>query len=240
MSNILITSSSSDIGLATINAIYSKYEKIVCHYHTKNYDIMHIKKELGDKIVLLQGDFQTIDGINAFINQLRETKLCINDVLHLSAPKCTNEKFYKIPLLTFQNEINISLYSIISILKLLLPNMVKNKKGKIVIMLSYVINNISPKYCSNYVIAKQALYGLVKALSQEVNDKGICVNGISPSWIDTKFIKNQPDIIKEKYISLSPIGRLLTVDDIVPTIVYLLSDCSNAITGQNITISYGS
>ena len=63
-------------------------------------------------------------------------------------------------------------------------------------MLTSCTTNIPPKYLASYVTSKYALLGLVKALSNEYADKGIRINGISPSMIETKFLENIPLIYK--------------------------------------------
>ena len=106
-------------------------------------------------------------------------------------------------------------------------------------MLSYVVSHIAPAYCSNYVVTKYAMLGLMRALATEYASKGITVNGISPAWVNTKYIANQPDILIRQNEAASPTGQLLEVTDIVLSIRFLLSDGADCITGQNLTISCG-
>ena len=117
--------------------------------------------------------------------------------------------------------------------------MAKNKFGKIVVMLTSYTTNIPPKYLASYVTSKYALLGLVKALANEYSDKGIKINGISPSMIETKFLQSIPELIVKQNAMNSPTGSNLSVDDVIPMFKFLLSDESNSITGQNIAITNG-
>mgnify|MGYP001651813492 FL=1 len=134
---------------------------------------------------------------------------------------------------------DISLKSFVLIGQALLPQMAKRGSGKVILMLSYVVSHIAPAYCSNYVVTKYAMLGLMRALATEYASKGITVNGISPAWVNTKYIANQPDILIRQNEAASPTGQLLEVMDIVPSIRFLLSDGADCITGQNLTISCG-
>ena len=117
--------------------------------------------------------------------------------------------------------------------------MAKNKYGKILVMLTSCTTNIPPKYLTSYVTSKYALLGLVKSLANEYSDKGIKINGISPSMIETKFLKNIPELLVQQNAMNSPTGSNLCVDDVIPMFEFLLSDKSNSITGQNIAITNG-
>ena len=96
-----------------------------------------------------------------------------------------------------------------------------------------------PKYAAPYVTAKYALLGLMKDLAAEYAAKGITVNGISPQMIETKFLKDVPELIVEQQRTAGPLQRLLQKEDILPTIRLLLSDEAEAITGENIAITGG-
>ena len=89
------------------------------------------------------------------------------------------------------------------------------------------------------VITKYAMLGAVKALAAEYAEKGITVNGVSPAWVETKYLRNQPDFLIEQNAANSPLGRNLTVDDVIPAIEYLLSDGAACVNGQNLTVSFG-
>ena len=118
--------------------------------------------------------------------------------------------------------------------------MAKQKKGKVVVMLSSVVLNMPPKALTQYVVVKYALLGLVKSLASEYADKNIQINAISPSMIETKFLEN----INEKLVELSayshPLKRNAKVEDITPTIQMLISKESDYLNGVNIPITGGS
>ena len=117
--------------------------------------------------------------------------------------------------------------------------MAKNKYGKVVVMLTSYTTNIPPKYLASYVTSKYALLGLIKALANEYADKGIRINGISPTMMDTKFLQSIPELIVKQNAMNSPTGKNLSVEEVTPMFEFLLSDKSAAITGQNIAITNG-
>lgn len=236
---LLVVGASSDMGLATIKALENDYDLIIGHYRTMNEHLLAQAKKMGKKILLLQSDLSREDELNGLIEEIRQKDLSPVHIIHFPAPLCENQRFHKIKWEVFQREIDISLKSLIAISQAFLPGMVKRREGKIIALLSFVVNHVPPKHCANYVITKYAMLGAIKAMAAEYAEKGITVNGVSPAWVMTKYLSNQPDFLVQQNAANSPLGRNLTVEDVIPTIAFLLSDGGSCINGQNITISFG-
>lgn len=113
------------------------------------------------------------------------------------------------------------------------------KQGKIVAVLSYAVYWVIPQGQSNYVAVKYALLGMVKALAVEYASKAVQINAVSPSMMETKFLQNISEIVIGKNAMEPPLKRNVTVDDITPAILFLLSNGSDFITRQNYLISGG-
>lgn len=239
MRTILLIGASSDIGVSFIERYHEEYDCIIAHYNNTRSKLDVLKEKLQDKLHIFQANLLSEESVESMIKEIKTAGLYPEHIVHLPAQKCNNAKYHKIDWSIFQESIEISVRSLVVITQAFLPYMIKQKYGRIIIMLSFVNNNIPPKYCSHYIATKYMLLGLMKAMSVEYADKGITVNGISPAWIDTKYIENQPDIIRQQNIEDSPIGRLLQTSDIIPGIKFLLSDEASCINGNNMTISCG-
>jgi 3-oxoacyl-[acyl-carrier protein] reductase len=188
----------------------------------------------------MQADFSDLDSTENFTNSVIEQNLMPMHLVHLSSSSSSvNVKFGKINWDQFDTEIDITFRSAVICCQAFVPLMAKAKYGKVVIMLSsQMVWEPAKPYSTAYTCVKHALFGLVKSLSAEYMSKGVTVNGVSPSMIDTKFLL-VPDIVKQANIEASPINRLLTVDDVVPTFEFLLSNGADCITGQNIAVTAG-
>lgn len=124
-------------------------------------------------------------------------------------------------------------------MKDVLPAMAKNGYGRVCVMLSSYVLGTPPKYMSDYVAAKSALYGYVKAAAAEYGEKGVCVNGISPNMMETKFLQNIDEKIIEMTAAGSSMKRNISVEETVNGILYLLSDEASYINGTNLNLSGG-
>ena len=121
-----------------------------------------------------------------------------------------------------------------------LPAMAKGRYGKVVLTLSSCTAGTPPRYWTAYTTVKYAMLGLMKSLAAEYADKGVRVNGISPSMIDTEFVAGLPHLILEQNQAEHPLKRLARPEDVAGVIQMLLSEQGDYISGENILISGGS
>lgn len=96
-----------------------------------------------------------------------------------------------------------------------------------------------------YGASKAAVIGLTKAVAADVVAQGVRCNAICPGTVDTPSLRQRiadapdPAQAERDFIARQPMGRLATVDDITPQVVYLLSDESRFVTGQAVLVDGG-
>lgn len=236
---LLVTGASSEVGCELIRNCINQYDIVLAHYCHNRDELDKLKLEYGEKLVILQADFERQDEVERLICEIEEKKYFPSHIVHLPSEKVFPQKFHKIHIDYYKRALDTSVSSIVLILNHFIPEMLKHKHGKIIFMLSAITLNIPLKYQAPYAISKYALLGLMKDLAGEYAEKGIMINGVSPDMMDTKFLSEMPELIKQNNAVHSPLKRNLTVRDVVPTFIYLLSDAANAITGQNLGITGG-
>ncbi len=117
--------------------------------------------------------------------------------------------------------------------------MSENKNSKVIFVLSSVVKGLPPPYMSNYVSLKYALSGLMKSLVSEYKNKDISFNSISPSMLDTPFIKKIDNKIIELNKFNNPKKRLGKASEVSEAIMFLLNTKTNFINGSDIILTGG-
>lgn len=236
---ILIIGASSDIGMDLIKNI-DEGSLILAHYNTSNSGLIGLSKKISNKLISIKADLSDEAQTISMIDVIEKKYGIPNKIIHLASPKFQHVRFKDIDFKDFQNELEISLKSLMIILNKFLPKLSNKKQGKVVCILSSCVLNIPPRALTQYTVVKYALLGLVKSLASEYADKNIQINAISPSMTNTKFL----DDINQKHIELNayhnPLKRNAIVSDITPIIKILLSSESDYINGVNIPITGGS
>ena len=91
----------------------------------------------------------------------------------------------------------------------------------------------------NYAAAKSGIHGFSKALAQEGAAKGITVNAVAPGYVNTDMVRAVPEHVLEKIVAKIPVGRLGEARDISRTVLFLVADDADFITGSTVSVNGG-
>jgi 3-oxoacyl-[acyl-carrier protein] reductase len=131
--------------------------------------------------------------------------------------------------------INTNLNSFFNLTQPLLQDMLINKNGRIVNIVSLSGIKGLPGQV-NYSAAKAGVIGATKALAQEIGKKKVTVNAVAPGYIDTEMVEGIDEKEAKKIIPLNRFGKAEEVADLVS---FLVSDKAAYITGEVISINGG-
>jgi len=136
--------------------------------------------------------------------------------------------------------IRINLKSVYSIIHFAVPQMIKQKSGKIIPITSTAAQR-GESFHTHYGASKGGVISLVKGLSTELARHNILVNSIAPGWVATDM-SNPVIATKEgrKAVTAAiPLGRPGTPEEIAGPILFLASDLANFLTGEIINVNGG-
>ena len=94
------------------------------------------------------------------------------------------------------------------------------------------LQNVKP---ITYSAAKWAVVGMTKYLSVYFAQRGIRVNCLSPTGV----YNNHPEDFVKKLSNIIPMGRMADIDEYKGAVVFLCSDASSYMTGENLVIDGG-
>jgi 3-oxoacyl-[acyl-carrier protein] reductase len=137
--------------------------------------------------------------------------------------------------------VDTSLKSTFYCTRAVLPAMIKQKYGRIINMGSVVGFRGLKGGHAHYAAAKAGVMAFTRCLAMEGAPYRITANTVAPSFIQNEFIRNiYPQEEIERMNSEIPYPRKGTPEDIANTVLFLVSDEGEYITGQTICVTGGS
>jgi 3-oxoacyl-[acyl-carrier protein] reductase len=134
--------------------------------------------------------------------------------------------------------LSINLNGAFHCIQAVLPGMVKQRYGRIINIAS-VVAQAGNAGQANYISSKAGLIGLTKAVASEVGSRTITVNAVAPGFIATAMTENLPEPVKQRMMSLIPLGRMGTDRDIASAVRFLASEEAGYITGHVLNVNGG-
>ena len=135
----------------------------------------------------------------------------------------------------------INLKSVYSIIHFSVPQMIKQKSGKIIPIAS-TAGQRGESFHTHYGASKGGIISLVKGLAAELARHNIVINSVAPGWVSTDMSNA---VINSKaggkaIAAAIPLGRAATAEEVAGPILFLASDLANFMTGEIVNVNGGS
>jgi NAD(P)-dependent dehydrogenase (short-subunit alcohol dehydrogenase family) len=92
---------------------------------------------------------------------------------------------------------------------------------------------------AHYTASKAGVIGLTRALCKELGPRGIRVNAVAPGVIDTDQAAGLSEEGRDRYSSMTALGRLGTARDVAGAVLFLASDLAGYVSGLTLTVDGG-
>ena len=236
MKKIFITGASGGIG-SSIADKFLKNEYAMILTSSSDITLNKLKQKYGDNHYYYVLDFKNPNENNAVLKKISEEHSDLNVIVN-NAGITDDSLLLRMKTDQWDNVIKANLSSNFTIIKALLPNMIKNKSGNIIGVSSVVATSGNPGQ-SNYVAAKSGMIGFYKSIALEVASRNINVNIVSTGFIISPMTDKLNDKQKNVILEKIPMKRFGESNEIADLVYFLSSDESRYITGQNIHINGG-
>jgi len=207
-----------------------------------------ISTELAtDKVEFIKVDITSKESIQGMVEAILNKHQSIDALVNNAYPRNRNygRKFEDVSYEDFCENVNLHLGGYFLMSREISSVMVKQKRG-VIVNIASIYGFMAPRFelyenagftsPVEYSAIKGALLSLTKYLASYLGKHDIRVNAISPGGV----YNNQAESFVAQYAKKTIIGnRMAESDDLTGALVFLLSDASRYVTGQNIVVDGG-
>ncbi|UXH46127.1 SDR family oxidoreductase [Rossellomorea vietnamensis] len=243
----VITGAATGIGAATAKVFAQEGATVVCadvNEEEMNKTVDEIKSE-GGNAMAFQLDVSSEESVTSFAEEIKK-KFGVIDVLFNNAGVDEQGgKVHEYPVELFDRIIAVDLRGTFLCSKYLIPLMLEN--GGSIINTASMSGQAADLDRSGYNAAKGGIINFTKAMAIDYARHGIRVNSLSPGTIETPLIDDlvgsKQDKMGEKFREankwITPMGRLGRPEEMAAVALFLASDDSSYVTGEDITADGG-
>ena len=241
----LVTGSSRGIGRATALALAQAGADVAIHYHRQEAQALKVAAEithLGRSALIIGADLENSEE-RARMFQVIEDSWGTLDVLVANAAATSFKPIAAIKPYHLRRTYTVVVESFLDATQRALPLMRSSQRpGRIIAISSLGSQYTLPRY-ANIGSAKAALESMVRYVAQEFGPYGITCNAVSPGVVTTDssqyYANDQAESFFQAVLGRTPLGRLVTADDVAHAVLLLAAPEAAMITGQVLHVDGG-
>jgi 3-oxoacyl-[acyl-carrier protein] reductase len=237
----LVTGGSRGIGRASAIMLAKAGCDVLIHYHKNEpaaSEVCRAAHRLGSRAESFPADIaqraQVENLVEFTVHQFDKIDILINSAgiwEEAAIDRMTEEQLRR----TVDTNINGVFHTITAVV----PHMIEQRSGNIINVAS-TAGQRGEAFHSHYAASKGAIISLTKSLATELAPHNIRVNCVAPGWVDTDM--SHAALVgeeREKILSLIPMGRPGTPEELAGCVLFLASDLSGFVTGEILNANGG-
>jgi 3-oxoacyl-[acyl-carrier protein] reductase len=237
----LVIGGTGGIGSETCRQLAKDGFAVAIHYNANKKTAEKLCEELvsiGAKAMIVGGDIKQEEAIKNMVQQVVRKFGGLQVLVNCAASTIPNIKFKDLTWTDYLSQLELNIKAMLLLSQAVVPEMIEKGGGKVITVGSYAVDKPNSDW-SHYITAKSALVGFNRSLAFELAPKGIMVNMVTPSLVNTELTADIPEKVKLLTAAQTPLRRLALAKDVAGAIGFLASDAANFMAGENIRVNGG-
>jgi 3-oxoacyl-[acyl-carrier protein] reductase len=238
---VIVTGSSSGIGAGTALVLARHGANVVVNHRnsSEKAEVVAARvREQGGNALVVQADVTDREQVSQMVDQVRQAWQRI-DVLVNNVGHAYYKRIDELDPEDWYRSVDENLTSQVYCLQSVLPVMLAQGHGKIIMLSSISAQRGSPSGDIAYTASKAGILAMTKTLARSYAAHGILVNAVAPGIIDTGLTDSMSPERRAQTAQSIPLGRLGTAEEVGEVVAFLASDRASYVTGQLFAVNGG-
>jgi 3-oxoacyl-[acyl-carrier protein] reductase len=238
----LVTGGSRGIGRAVCKALAQRGAKVIINYRSRE-DAARETAELvttaGGEAVLAGFDVADGEAVRENIKALAKEHGGLH-ILVNNAGIAINGLMLRFKEPDWQKCVDVNLTGTYHCTQAASKPLLKAKAAGRIINITSVVGETGNPGQAAYAATKAGIIGFTKSLAREFASRGVCVNAISPGYIETDMTnEDMPEAAREAVLASIPFGRMGNPEEVADAVAFLAGPEAQYITGQVLRVNGG-
>lgn len=232
----LVTGASSGIGLGIAEAFLEQGMQVAVHYRSNRAAAEALAARFPGRAFAVGADLGTETGCVACVREAAAGLGGLDQIVH-SAATWSDGAIGRITAAQVEEVFRVNVFSAFFLVREALPFLGKDGRGN-VIFIGSTAGQRGEAGHGHYAASKGALHSLAMSLAVELAP-AVRVNLVSPGWVRTPMADAVLAELGTDIAAALPNRRVGAVEDVVHAVLYLASEASGHLLGEDLGVSGG-
>jgi 3-oxoacyl-[acyl-carrier protein] reductase len=234
----LVTGASSGIGLGVAEALLDQGLHVAVHFKSQRAPAEELCARFPGRGFPVQADLGTEAGCVHAVKQAAQVMGGLEGLVH-SAGIWTDGAIERLEAARLEEMFRVNVFSAFYLVREALPHLRRGERGRgNVILVGSTAGQRGEAGHSHYAASKGALQSLCLSLAVELAP-AVRTNLVSPGWVRTPMAEGELAASGALIAGALPNRRVAEVEDVVHAVLYLASEASGHLLGQDLEVSGG-
>ncbi|WP_208560242.1 3-oxoacyl-ACP reductase [Marinilactibacillus kalidii] len=242
---VLVTGSSRGLGAEIAKLFGEKGYQVVVNYFNSEAKANEVVETIGsEQAIAVKADVRDKEQVKAMVETVNERfgsiDIVVNNALiNFEFNPSAQEKVEELTWENYSEQFEGTIQAALNTIQAVLPSMRKNQYGRVINIGTNLFQNPVVPY-HQYTTAKAALIGFTRNMAKELGADQITVNMVSGGLLEKTDASavTTPEVF-DMIAASSALNRVTTPADVAEVVLFLGTEASRGVTGQNIVVDSG-
>jgi len=237
--NIIVTGASRGLGLNVAQRLVKSGNNVYAISRKSSSELNSLLNDYPDLIRFSSFDFSNPETItNSWLQNILSDDQPIHGLVN-NAAMAYDDLVSNIQLNSLESQFRVNVFSPMLLTKLSIRRMILHKTSGSIVHVSSISTQTGYKGLSMYAATKGAIEAFSKNTAREWGARKIRSNCVVPGFMETDMSGNLDNETKARIYKRTSLNQPTSLDSVAETILFLLSDRSQSMTGQNVIVDAG-